>query len=162
MMPQEMHGINPLLQPTQTFSEKTIRERSNQGRHLTKSHSTKPEENKSMQPGTHKETADVPHSVGMSCACSIELSSSCTPRGLRRQHQILLVVSPLQHFSTEGNFLLAKIVAHAAKPCMKRCVNRCQNQRFAEAAIAAILQILRVFDQFLQFATQTAVEMVVN
>ena len=54
-----MQGIDPLLQQTQTFSEKTIKERSNQGRHLVKSHPTKPQETSNPQPGTCKETVDV-------------------------------------------------------------------------------------------------------
>ena len=51
--------------------------------------------------------------------------------GLRRQHQILLVVGVLRCLSTEENFPLAKIVAYALNHCMKIHMNSCQNQRFA-------------------------------
>ena len=79
VIPQEMQGINPSLQPTQTFSEKTIKERSNQGRHLVKSHPSKPQETSNLQPGTYKETVDVVQHKAMDRNQPAELPNQTTP-----------------------------------------------------------------------------------
>jgi len=59
IMPQEMQGINPLLQPTQTFSEKTIKAQANQRRQLVNSQPTQPQQTSNLQQAAHKETADA-------------------------------------------------------------------------------------------------------
>ena len=68
-----------------------------------------------------------------------------SPRGLRRWYQILMVVSLLQYFSTEGNFSPAKIVACAVNPCMKTHVKSCQELAICKSNFAN----LQVFNQFL-------------